>query len=324
MFLEESYMTTKTDAKKKKSNYFIEKEMIALVREYKATKSDKIFNQIAPILDTLINGMINKEFSYNHHIKNNRNDVISECMVEIIKSLNRYDPDRGRLFAYLNRIVKNTLLKYYTNSRKVKDKEMTYTDLTRNMTEDSSEDTPFKISMSNNNESAEKDIDINALITPKPKPKNVILDVDTSIYITYQYLIYVKESISFYLNNTNILYDLVDKLKYETTVVFDFNKYYKNKNIQPTENVLYKTILESLDISLSNILIWMKSTYADILIDEPKSFDGELSNRAVGYIRSFVKKKLKKENLIKHFAIEDLINLIQYLVYQRNMSYAKK
>jgi len=315
-------MVTKTKAINKKSNYFIEKEMIELVRQYKATKSDKIFNKISPVLDTLINGMINKEFSYNHHIKNNRNDVISECMVEILKSLNRYDPDRGRLFAYLNRIVKNTLLKYYTNSRKVKDKEMTYTELTRNMSEEAEEDTPIKISMSNNNGSNES-IDINSMVTPKPKPKNVTLDIDTSIYLTYQYLLYVKEAVQFYLDNVNILNDTVKKLKYETKISFDFNRYYKNKNIQPSDTLLYKTILESINISLNNIMSWVKSTYSDVIKEEPKSFDGELSNRAIGYVRSFVKKKLKKENLVKHFEIEDLIELLQYLVYQRNMFYDK-
>ncbi|OQA45003.1 MAG: hypothetical protein BWY47_02149 [Bacteroidetes bacterium ADurb.Bin302] len=199
---------------------------------------------------------------------------------------------------------------------------MTYTELTRNMSEEAEEDTPIKISMSNNNGSNES-IDINSMVTPKPKPKNVTLDIDTSIYLTYQYLLYVKEAVQFYLDNVNILNDTVKKLKYETKISFDFNRYYKNKNIQPSDTLLYKTILESINISLNNIMSWVKSTYSDVIKEEPKSFDGELSNRAIGYVRSFVKKKLKKENLVKHFEIEDLIELLQYLVYQRNMFYDK-
>ena len=64
-----------------------------------------------PSIDGLINGMINKEFYRNYHIKNNRYDAYTECIYEILNSLERYDPDKGRVYAYFNRIVKNSLLK---------------------------------------------------------------------------------------------------------------------------------------------------------------------------------------------------------------------
>lgn len=316
-------MSTKTK-NKPKSNYFIEKEMIELVRLYKATEDDAIFLKIAPILDTLINGMINKEFSYNYHIKNNRSDVISECMYEILKSMKRYDPDKGRLFAYINRIVKNTLIKYYTNSRKVRDKELIYTDLAKNSPEEAEDDTAVKVGLNNNGKVIEDFTTTEESLQMNPKMKNVTLDINTSIYITYKYITHIKESIQFYLDNPEILKDVISGLKYEPRVSFDFLHYYENKTNKIADYTIYKTVIESLSISLNNILCWMKSNYSAVIDSEPESFDGEMSNRAIGYIRNFVKKKLKKENLVNHFDINDLIELIQYLTYKRHLKYGNK
>lgn len=319
--LEAVDLRTKT---KGKSNYFIEKEMIELVRQYKSTKSDLIFNKIAPVLDTMINGMINKEFSYNHHVKNNRNDVISECMCEILKSLDRYNPDKGRLFAYLNRIIKNTLIKFYTQSRKVKDKELIYTDLNKNSIEEDEDDIAFKVGLNNSGELISDDTESESSLMLNPSMKNTTLDIGTSIYILYHYITYVKDSIQFYLDNPTIFKAVIKKMKYEQRVTFDFTQYYANKQHNIPDTVLYHTILESLIISLNNILNWLSTTYPDKMKTEPESFDGELSNRAIGYIRKFVKKRLKKENLINHFKVEDLIELIQYLVNKRNFKYGDK
>jgi hypothetical protein len=314
---------TKTK-KKPKSNYFIEKEMIELVRLYKVSGDDTVFLKIAPVLDTLINGMINKEFSYNYHIKNNRSDVISECMYEILKSMKRYDPDKGRLFAYINRIVKNTLIKYYTGSRKIRDKEIIYTDLAKNSPEEAEDDTAIKVGLNNHSKMIEDLTTTEDAVQMKPKMKNVTLDIDTSIYITYKYIVYVKEAIQFYLDNPDILKNIVAGLKYEPRINFDFLHYYENKTNKIPDYLIYKTVIESLNISLNNILSWIKSNYPAIIQSEPKSYDGDMSNRAIGYIRNFVKKKLKKENLVNHFDINDLIELIQYLTLKRHFKYGNK
>jgi DNA-directed RNA polymerase specialized sigma subunit len=306
---------------KPKSDYFIEKEMIELVRLYKVTEDDSVFLKIAPVLDSLINGMINKEFSYNYHIKNNRADVVSECMYEILKSLKRYDPDKGRLFAYINRIVKNTLIKYYTNSRKIKDKELIYTELAKNSNEEVEDDIAVKVGLNNSNRVIEDFTTIEDSLQIKPKMKNVILDINTSVYITYKYIVYLKEAIQFYLENPQILKNIISELKYDPRISFDFVKYYENKTNKISDYIIYKNVIESIFISLNNILCWMLSNYSTIINSEPETFDGEISNRVIGYIRNFVKKKLNKESLVNYFDINDLTELIQYLTYNRYFKY---
>jgi len=307
-----------------KSNYFVEKEMLDLIYLYRVTGDELVFTKIMPVLNILINGMINKEFSYNYYIKNNRDDVISECMYEILKSLKNYDPDRGRLFAYINRIVKNTLIKYHFKFRKIRNKELIYTDLVKNPSEEVEDDIAIKIGLNNSDKVIEDFTITEDLLQLNPKMKNVILDINTSIYIIYKYITYLKESIQFYLDNPEILKNLILDLKYEPRVTFDFSYYYKNKTNKISDYRIYKFILESLFISLNNILSWFKLNYPTIIDSEPESFDGKLSDRAIGFIRNFVKKNLKKENLVNYFDINDLIELIQYLTYERHFKYGDK
>ena len=47
----------------KNSVYFIEDEMVEVLKEYRFTKSEKVFEKIEPKIVAIINGMINKEFS---------------------------------------------------------------------------------------------------------------------------------------------------------------------------------------------------------------------------------------------------------------------
>ena len=84
-------------------NYFPEEDMVKTLELYKQTKADKYFDILKPKLVAVINGMINKEFSYNEYIKSNRDVVTSECLFAIIQSYNRFDTNKGRLFAYTNR-----------------------------------------------------------------------------------------------------------------------------------------------------------------------------------------------------------------------------
>ncbi len=76
--------------KVKKENYFSEKDVLNLVKLYKFSENrnnkNEIFCKMSKPIQQMIDGMINKEFYYNDIVKNNRNDIHSECFVEIIKS----------------------------------------------------------------------------------------------------------------------------------------------------------------------------------------------------------------------------------------------
>lgn len=110
----------KLNKKVKKTDYFSEKDILILVKDYKINKNNLTFQKMSKPIDQMIDGMINKEFYHNDIVKNNRNDIHSECFIEILRSLEKYDPEKGRVFAYLNRIVKNTILRCYNKTKKNK------------------------------------------------------------------------------------------------------------------------------------------------------------------------------------------------------------
>lgn len=311
----------KTEKKKpaKKTQYFLEKEMNELVRIYKKDKTnEKVFSQIEPGLYGIINGMINKQFYRNYHIKNNRVDATADCMHAILTSLDRYDPDKGRLFAYTNRIVKNTLMSYYRRSRKVRDNEMNYTDLSRNMDENSTDDdNALKIAMKGE---FNTDVTTGEQMLTSCTLKNVVLPIDTSIFIIYKYIKYLRESTNFFNTDEKKYKDLIDEMVYDTTIEFDFENYIDSIIMDKYE--IYKKILEILDNSLFEIKLWLEENYEEVLLEEPESFNGSISNRAIGYIRNFVTEQLQS-NITKKYNVYDLTQFLQYIVYKRHSIYGE-
>jgi DNA-directed RNA polymerase specialized sigma24 family protein len=297
----------------KKSQYFIEKEMNELVKQYKKDRSnEQLFKQIEPSLTNIINGMINKQFYGNYHVKNNRMDATSDCMQAILSSLDRYNPDKGRLFAYTNRIVKNTLMSFYRKSRKIRDNEMNYNEITRNIEENElDDDIALKLSMKNQHNN---DLTVENTSLSNCTCKNVVLDIDTSIYIIYKYVNYLQTATQFYLDNSDIYKQLIDDLIYDTTVNFEFENYIDS--IIMNKYDIYNNILDNLNNSLYNIIEWLKENYSESIYVEPESYDGEISNRALGYIRNFVKKQLKND-ITKKYGVHELIQFLQYIVYKR-------
>lgn len=301
-----------------KKNYFSEKEMISLVSLYKENKNNKIFAKIEPVINKLINGMINRQFSYNYHIINNRKDVISECYYEILISIERYDPERGRLYAYLNRIIKNTLMKYYVKSRKIKDKESNYTDLSRNIADDNDLDLDqFIISMGINNtdEIINSEYDTNENIFIKPNPKNVTLKIDTTVNIMYNYINDIKEIVKFYLDNEYAIDYIINDIHFNNNI--EFSLFDENEQIFLTKKEFYYNIIENYHSFLNNIINFLKCNYKEYISKEPENYDGYWSNRAIGYIRKFVNVKLKNDNLAKKYDVTELVSFINYLIKTR-------
>lgn len=88
-------------------------------------------NSFVKDIFSITDGMINTEFRNNVYVLENREDLKHECFLEVLKSLKRYDGEKGRSFAYFNRIIKNTLLKWYHNNAKIQSKEVKIVDVTK-------------------------------------------------------------------------------------------------------------------------------------------------------------------------------------------------
>lgn len=307
----------KTRKKSKSNNYFSEKEMINYVKEYQLQRNDESFSKIAPSILELINGMINKQFSYNHHILNNKNDAIAECFIEIINSLNRYDPERGRLFAYLNRITKNTLMKYYTRSRRIKDKEKNYIDLIANIDDDDVDNDNIVMSsgMRYLNLYVDDLYDLNYNLKLNPSYKNVTLKVDNTINIIYKYLNNIKDIILYYVNDEKAISRLVDDITISSDIDFDFNY----NNILISNKMFYTSLINNLYEFINKVLVYIERKYGDYINKDESNitYNGRWSNRAIGYVRRIIRSKLKKDNLARYYGVDNLVNFIQYLVMKR-------
>lgn len=99
-------------------NYFDENKIIQIIDKYNDTKDVQVLSELLAPLTTQIHKMIGKEFAYNSVIQNNKDDAVSNCFIEILKSIPRFSDKKGKAFSYINRIIKNTLLKYTIYLRK--------------------------------------------------------------------------------------------------------------------------------------------------------------------------------------------------------------
>lgn len=302
--------------KPKKEGYFNEKDISELVKEYQKCKSDKIFKKIIPSIEYMIEGMINKEFSYNFHVKNNIDEVKQICIMAILKSLEKFDPDKGRLFAYMNRIVKNNLLIYYYKSRKVKDKESNYTDFSKNTEYVMDDDNVLSYSNDKNESSLEMLED--SIIDSSPH-YIYKLKMSDSIYIVYHYIKNLKENFDIYIDNKENFDSLLEDIKTNPFINFDFLKYYNNSIIK--ERLIYQRLIISISNNLGKVLKWLESTQSKSLKKEPDSYNGYLPSRSIAMIKNFVNTSLNRDNLTRNYNIDDLVMFIEYIM-ERNMKLA--
>jgi hypothetical protein len=262
----------------------------------------------------MIDGMINKEFYYNDIVKNNRNDIHSECFVEIIKSLEKYDPERGRIFAYLNRIVKNTVLRYYNKRKKINEKEMLYTTFSKNTEEEVDNDIILNLGNNtyHNEETFSEQENIQSLISNKTHTSQ------ESYYIIYYYIKQLKNNIKIYLDNDDLRNELLEDIKIDPNVTFDFNKYSQTNLL--TDKLVFSRILSYLNITFSKLLSWIEKYYSKSLVKEPKTFDAKLQQRTINTIKNYVNDYISHSKLTSYYSIEDMIQLIRYIM-DRNIKY---
>lgn len=125
----------RTKQKKKRSeetiDYFNEdqfmSEIFPLVQQDK-----KLPDSFAYSMFNITDGMINTEFRNNLYVLSNREELKQCCFFEIMKSIKKFKGEKGRSFAYFNRIIKNTLLREYYKHIRRSSKECKIYDLLPN------------------------------------------------------------------------------------------------------------------------------------------------------------------------------------------------
>lgn len=298
-------------------NYFPEKEMVEVLKKYKDTKSEKYFEILEPKLVAVINGMINKEFSYNTYVKSNRDIVISECLFAILQSYQRFDPEKGRLFAYTNRIIKNTLLKCYNKNIRKNSKESTYTDINASVDtgNDMDVDNIFNLQIIADNELVDDSYEVKNSFE-NVQTRNIILDSDTTIHIVYNYITYIKEAVEYFMSNEK-LDILINDIKYDSNIGFDFTKYHSTFT---DDKMFYSNLLENIDYTLNSVVNWIRCYYHDVIDKEPVSFDGKLSNRVINSVKRFIINSFNV-TLGNKINSEELINFMKFIATKRYLSY---
>lgn len=286
---------------KNNKNYFNEKEMIEFLKVFRQTKDEKVFEKLNFGIKNIVNGMINKQFSYNSFIKNNKKDAEAECISEIYKSLERFDVEKGRLFAYVNRIAKNTLLKYQNIVRKINHFETIYTDIIHSENIESADDVFNRIIS-------------NQTGIPNAKIKKV-MSVDKSLCVIYKYFVHIKNVTSYFLNNSENLKKLVNIIKYDHNI--DFNFYSEETVSFVSDEIRYLLIIENIDTILTDIIYWLEKEYSKEIRLEPEYNNSIISPRAVGYIKKHVKNNMKKQKVFKNLSVDDLVEFINYINYQK-------
>ena len=296
------------------AQYFDEKKVSQFLQEYQRTRDNKVFDEIQTEILAVINGMINKHFVHNKAVYLNRDDAISFVYVEILKSLDNFDPEKGRAYAFINMIAKRSLINFYLKKTRVTNKELTYTDLTKNIDDtengfdiDNIVDMNVDYTLENDNELFDNTQPISGY------KRNAVIPVDESLIIIYKYLKNIQDCFSFFKNDDIALNRLINDIDYDVNACFCFT----NISTQKKRKFLtYYNIISQVDILIQRILIYIKNRFN---INENRiieNYDGTLSNRAISYIRTTVDKYLNKDDncLTNYFNTSELIAFINYVV----------
>lgn len=122
----------RTKQRKKRSSstvdYFNEEEFLSEILPL-VHQDKKLPDSFAYSIFAITDGMINTEFRQNTYVLANRDELKQQCFFEILKSLKKFKGEKGRSFAYFNRIIKNTLLKVYYKNMRISSKELKVYDI---------------------------------------------------------------------------------------------------------------------------------------------------------------------------------------------------
>lgn len=210
------------------SNYFNEEDTRVLLNKYYNTNDEKILEDIIINLKPIILGMINKCFSYNSYIKDNYEDVFQECLLNIFIVLKnkKIKTQKGKIFSYINRVVKNTVLIFDGKTRKYEENIITFNNLSSNLEQQDKDENDFDdlIDVLYNEEKT---------YSNNIKPNNVINNELVSITLVY---IWLKE-----LNNLLIKLNkdfFYNELKYNNNTNENIDYLYYNEIIEDLKNII--------------------------------------------------------------------------------------
>lgn len=210
------------------SNYFNEEDTRVLLSKYYNTNDEKILEDIIINLKPIILGMINKCFSYNSYIKDNYEDVFQECLLNIFIVLKnkKIKTQKGKIFSYINRVVKNTILIFDGKTRKYEENVITFNNLSSNLEQQDKDENDFDdlIDVLYNEEKT---------YSNNIKPNNVINNELVSITLVY---IWLKE-----LNNLLIKLNkdfFYNELKYNNNTNENIDYLYYNEIIEDLKNII--------------------------------------------------------------------------------------
>jgi len=247
-------------------------------------------------------------------VKLNRSDIKSECFFEILKSLEKYDPDKGRVFAYFNRIVKNTILRHAIKIQKRSNKEMSYTNFSKNREEELSDDMVLNLGeCTYHNEETFSEQETIQSLGPKKS-----LSSQESYFIIYNYIKILQENLSVYIDDQELKFKLLEDVKKDPNVTFDFAKYSQSNLLN--DNLVFTRILSAINITLSELLIFLQKKFSKSITSEPLSFNAKIQQRTINTIKNYVNNSISHSKLTSSYSIEDVIQLIIYII-DRNLKY---
>jgi hypothetical protein len=307
-------------------NYFDEDRAKNNIELYYQTNNMRYVEELYNDFVNVIKGMINKEFSSNNIIKDKelQQDAISSCLLEIYKSisLKRFKTEKGRVFGYVNRIIKNTLLQFYIKN--IKNKEIPITSINVN-----SDDTEMS-----NNEAMD-------LLKETNKEKNNIENIGTNIRIfdfmkddsktkdktlkrckkDFTYLYNFFNQISININKVLTTETEYNKFYNYINSVLDFDEYKINAfglfDSNLTHPKLLKKSLKEINRIMNKLMNWIESEYShkipiipNIYKENPSIF---ISVDFKKYI-SVLSQEIENSGLFYHKSIKNnLISILKIL-----------
>lgn len=212
-------------------NYFNEEDTKILLLKYYKNNDEKILNDLIINLKPIILGMINKCFSYNSYVKDNYEDVYQECLLNIFLVLKnkKIKLQKGKIFSYINRVVKNTILVFDIKTRKYEENIIPFNTLSVNLNDQDKDESDFDdmIDTMYNETNYFSDIKNEGII------KNELVSIT---------LIYIR------LKELNKYLNIIDKDEF-----FNSLKYNDNTN-EKLDYLYYSELIEDLKEFISDII----------------------------------------------------------------------
>lgn len=250
-----------------KKMYFDEEKMQKCLELYKKNNNKIALEVLFINIQKIAEGMFNKHFNKNKKLMKNKEDVLQQSLLEVFKSLHRYDEDKGKLYSFINRIIKNTFLNYDLKMNKL-EKEIPISSFI-SQDENILEDEIFDVIKINDNEfifGSKKNMKLIKLYDYFKKDEKIEPSEKTIRDYSYIYnmLTSIENKLEVALKNHNIFkeYLLFIDIEMDNGIIIDdyvdCTKGLKN-NIDEIE--IYKKLFETTITTFKKSKEWIKRIY---------------------------------------------------------------